>query len=227
MNRPSVTDCGRRRAASPHTSMFLRMLRARGRAAPRPGCLRTAGHGGGCGGRHGHAQSLCRRASQAAPRISQIRRERRRWCRSEGQAPSAGALNTVRSVRWQLGHRGSVRYAVARTLTATRLSLPERTSIRCRSWISWWSVTAWPKAPGEALVGRRATGVARLRTSRSISAFRDTPPPQSCQGLCKPARKKTAGFTFLWLISPTGLTCSLFDDRNLPCRIVANSGHRN
>src|SRR5215470_1554224 len=74
----------------------------------------------------------------------------------EGKSLSRQELNTVRAVVDRRGLAVPFAYAVARTITdqsivvaGTDLELAKRLN-------PWWSASAWPQAPGEALIGIRA-----------------------------------------------------------------------
>ena len=77
----------------------------------------------------------------------------------DGQELPADALATVDSVLGRGSTAVPFAYAVARTPDGRSIVVAGTDFERVRSLDNWWSVTAWPKAPYDALVGKRAVGV--------------------------------------------------------------------
>jgi putative ABC transport system permease protein len=69
------------------------------------------------------------------------------------------ALATVRSVLGTSGSAVPFAYAVARTADGRSIVVAGTDLEQVPKLDSWWSVTGWPKAQGDALVGRRAASV--------------------------------------------------------------------
>ena len=147
-----------RRAAVPHTSMFLRMLT---RAAwLRPGRAIAALL----------AMVVAAAASTAVLNLyvdvqAKLREQFRDYganivvVGNDGAALPADALQTVETT---LGGRGLAvpfAYAVARTAGGQSVVVSGTDFQQARILDKWWSVTAWPSAPEEALVGVRAQAV--------------------------------------------------------------------
>lgn len=152
------SDIVMRRAARPHTSMFLRMLmRAavlrRGRAAA--GLL---------------AMVVAAAVATAMLNLyvdvqAKLRKEFRNYganivvVAKDGQALSADAVDKI---NWLLnGHGLAVpfAYVVARTSNGQSVVVSGTDLDQVRKLNSWWSVTAWPNTPQDALVGTRAAAV--------------------------------------------------------------------
>ena len=154
----SARNLASRRAAAPHTSMFLRMLT---RAAwLRPGRAIAALL----------AMVVAAAASTAVLNLyvdvqAKLREEFRDYganivvVGNDGAALPADALQTVETT---LGGRGLAvpfAYAVARTAGGQSVVVSGTDFQQARILDKWWSVTAWPSAPEEALVGVRAQAV--------------------------------------------------------------------
>lgn len=153
-----MNQVAHRRGASPHASMFVRMLvRAavlrRGRAASALLAMVVA------------AAAATAMLNLYVDVQAKLRREFRKYGANvvvvarEGQDLPQDALATVRSV---LGNSGTVvpfGYAVARTADGHSVVVAGTDLEQVQKLNSWWSVTGWPKAPGDALVGRRAAAV--------------------------------------------------------------------
>ena len=158
MTSPSTDHVVRRRAGAPHTSMFLRMLvRAavlrRGRAASALLAMVVA------------AAVATAMLNLFVDVQAKLRREFRKYganivvVAKDQQDLSADTLSTVRST---LGHGGSAvpfAYAVARTAGGHSVVVAGTDFEQVRKLDSWWSVTGWPKASHDALVGDRAFSV--------------------------------------------------------------------
>ena len=147
-----------RRALVPHTSMFLRMLL---RAAwLRPGRALAALL----------AMIVAAAASTAILNLyvdvqAKLREQFRAYganivvVGNDGAVLPAGALRTVETT---LGGRGLAvpfAYAVARTTGGQSVVVSGTDFRQARILDKWWSVAAWPSAPGEVLVGVRAQAV--------------------------------------------------------------------
>ncbi len=91
----------------------------------------------------------------------------------DGQALSADALSTVDSA---LGGRGVAvpfAYVVARTKDGQSVVVAGTDFEQVRKLDSWWSVTAWPNGPQQALVGSRALAVVSPQSKPFDLTFHD------------------------------------------------------
>jgi putative ABC transport system permease protein len=77
----------------------------------------------------------------------------------DGQALPADALAKVRSALAGRGMAVPFAYVVARTADGQSVVVSGTDLDQVRKLDSWWSVTEWPQAPQEALVGARAAAV--------------------------------------------------------------------
>lgn len=158
MSSPAVGHVARRRAAAPHTSMFLRMLvRAavlrRGRAASALLAMVVA------------AAVATAMLNLYMDVQSKLRREFRKYganvvvvAKDLPELP-ANTLSTVSSVLGNTGIAVPFAYAVARTSDGRSVVVAGTNLEQVQKLDSWWSVTAWPKASHDALVGNRAVAV--------------------------------------------------------------------
>lgn len=158
MNSPATSEVARRRAAVPHTSMFLRML-------VRAAVLRRS--------RAAYALLAMVVAAAVATAMlnlyvdvqAKLRREFRKYganivvVAKDGQTLPGDTLTTVKSAIGS-GLAVPFAYAVARTadghsavVAGTDLEQVQKLNS------TWWSVSAWPKASHDALIGTRATSV--------------------------------------------------------------------
>jgi putative ABC transport system permease protein len=147
-----------RRASAPHTSMFLRMLwRAamlrRGRAASALLAMVVA------------AAAATAMLNLYVDVQAKLRREFRNYGANvvvvgqNGQALPADALRTVKLQLTGNDLAVPFAYVVARTSDARSVVVSGTDFEQVRKLDNWWSVSAWPKTPHEALVGARAAGV--------------------------------------------------------------------
>jgi putative ABC transport system permease protein len=147
-----------RRASKPHTSMFLRMLmRAavlrRGRAASALLAMVVAAA-------VGTAMLNLYVDVQA-----KLRKEFRNYganivvVAKDGQALPGDALDKVSSTLAGRGLAVPFAYVVARTSNGQSVVVSGTNLDQVRKLDSWWSVTAWPNASQQALVGARAAAV--------------------------------------------------------------------
>lgn len=170
MSSPAAAKIAERRAASPHTSMFLRMLwRAavlrRGRAASALLAMIVA------------AAAATAMLNLYADVQAKLRQEFRGYganvvvIAKDGQSLPGDALQTSNAAL--AGHSLAVPfgYVVARTangqsvvVSGTDLSLVQKLD-------TWWSVTAWPSAPQQALLGVRAAAVVSPRRQNFDLSF--------------------------------------------------------
>jgi putative ABC transport system permease protein len=159
VSSPDSSHVARRRATAPHTSMFLRMLvRAailrRGRAASALVAMVVA------------AAVATAMLNLYVDVQAKLRREFRNYganvvvVAKDGQSLPTDTLSTVRSVLGGSGIAVPFAYAVARTpdghsvvVAGTDLEQVQKLDS------SWWSITDWPKASHDALVGARAVSV--------------------------------------------------------------------
>ena len=159
MNTPDTGQVARRRAAAPHTSMFLRML-------VRAAVLR----------RDRAASALLAMIVAAAVATAmlnlyvdvqaKLRREFRKYganvvvVAKGGQDLPSDTLSTVGSVLDGGGLAVPFAYAVARTSDGHSVVVAGTDLEQVQKLDStWWSVTDWPKASHDALVGTRAVSV--------------------------------------------------------------------
>ncbi len=159
MNASAIGQVARRRARAPHTSMFLRMLvRAavlrRGRAASALLAMVVAAT---------VATAMLNLYVDVQAKLS---REFRKYganvavISKDGQHLPTDALSTVRSVLGGSGIAVPFAYAVARTADAHSVVVAATDLEQVQKMDStWWSVTEWPKASHDALVGTRALSV--------------------------------------------------------------------
>jgi putative ABC transport system permease protein len=147
-----------RRAAKPHTSMFLRMLM-------RAAVLR--------GGRAASALLAMVVAAAVATAMlnlyvdvqAKLRKEFRNYganvvvVAKDGQPLPVDALEKVESTLAGHGLAVPFAYVVARTSDGQSVVVSGTDLDQVRKLDSWWSVTAWPNASQDALVGARAAAV--------------------------------------------------------------------
>jgi putative ABC transport system permease protein len=171
MSSPRNSDLANRRAARPHTSMFLRMLmRAavlrRGRAASALLAMVVA------------ASVATAMLNLYVDVQAKLRKEFRNYganilvVAKDGQALPADTLDKVRAA---LGGRGLAvpfAYAVARTSDGQSVVVSGTDLDQVRKLDSWWSVTAWPNASQDALLGSRAAGVVSPQRKAFDLSFR-------------------------------------------------------
>ncbi len=152
---PTVAD---RRTASPHTSMFLRMLmRAavlrRGRAASALLAMVVA------------AAVATAMLNLYVDVQAKLRKEFRNYganvvvVATNGDVLPADALRNVESVLEGHGLAVPFAYVVARTPDGQSVVVSGTDFAQVRKLDTWWSATAWPKAPQDALVGARAAAL--------------------------------------------------------------------
>ena len=159
MSSPDIARVARRRAAAPHTSMFLRMLlRAavlrRGRAASALVAMVVA------------AAVATAMLNLYVDVQAKLRREFRKYGANvvvvarDGQGLPDDTLTTVRAVLGSGGIAVPFAYAVARTPDGRSVVVAGTDFEQAQKLNgSWWSVTAWPKASDDALVGAHAASV--------------------------------------------------------------------
>ena len=159
MSSPETSRVARRRAAAPHTSMFLRMLwRAavlrRGRAASALLAMVVA------------AAVATAMLNLYVDVQAKLRREFRKYGANvvvvarDGQSLPDDTLTTVRSALGSGGIAVPFAYAVARTPDGRSVVVAGTDFQQAQKLNgSWWSVTAWPKASHDALVGAHAAVV--------------------------------------------------------------------
>ena len=159
MNSSDAGQVARRREAAPHTSMFLRMLwRAavlkRGRAAAALLAMVVA------------AAVATAMLNLYVDVQAKLRREFRKYganvvvAAQEGQSLPADTLAVIESIAGSGSIAVPFGYAVARTNDGHSIVVAGADLEQVQKLDgSWWSVTGWPKAPHDALVGARAVGV--------------------------------------------------------------------
>jgi putative ABC transport system permease protein len=154
----AANEVYQRRAPVPHTSMFLRMLvRAavlrRGRAASALLAMVVA------------AAVATAMLNLYVDVQAKLRGEFRKYganvvvVAKDGQELPANTLQTAASILGSNGLAVPFAYAVARTGDGHSVVVAGTDLQRVRQLNSWWSVSAWPQAPHDALVGKRALGV--------------------------------------------------------------------
>jgi putative ABC transport system permease protein len=155
---PRSVGVGERRSAVPHTSMFLRMLvRAavlrRGRAASALLAMTVA------------AAVATAMMNLYVDVQAKLRKEFRSYGANvvvvgrDGASLPSDAIGKVEAI---LGGRGLAvpfAYVVARTANGQSVVVAGTDFERVQKLDRWWSVSAWPSGPGEALVGMRALPV--------------------------------------------------------------------
>jgi putative ABC transport system permease protein len=158
MSVPRNPDLVERRSGKPHTSMFLRMLmRAavlrRGRAASALLAMVVA------------AAVATAMLNLYVDVQAKLRKEFRNYGANivvvtrDGQALPADALTTVDSALAGHGLAVPFAYVVARTSDGQSVVVAGTNLDQVRKLDSWWSVTAWPNEPQDALLGARAAAV--------------------------------------------------------------------
>jgi len=96
---------------------------------------------------------------------AKLRREFRKYganvvvVAKEGEDLPKDGLSTVRSILGNAGIAVPFAYAVARTSDGHSVVVAGTDLDQVQKLDSWWSVTGWPKAQRDALIGRRAAGV--------------------------------------------------------------------
>jgi putative ABC transport system permease protein len=152
------TNVADRRAQHPHTSMFLRMLvRAavlrRGRAASALLAMVVAA---------AVATAMLNLYSDVQ---AKLRKEFRNYGANivvVGKGGGSLPADSFAKIDSALGGRGLAvpfAYVVARTTNGQSVVVAGTDLERVRKLDSWWSVSAWPSAPCDALVGTRAAAV--------------------------------------------------------------------
>ncbi|HLB87322.1 MAG TPA: FtsX-like permease family protein [Terriglobales bacterium] len=147
-----------RRGAAPHTSMFLRMLvRAavlrRGRAASALLAMVVA------------AAVATAMLNLYVDVQAKLRKEFRNYganvvvVAKDGQALPADALRIAESTLAGRSLAAPFAYVVARTSDGKSVVVSGTDFDQVRKLDRWWSVTAWPRAPQDALIGVRAAVV--------------------------------------------------------------------
>jgi putative ABC transport system permease protein len=159
VNAPDTSQVARRRAAAPHPSMFMRML-------VRAAVLRR--------GRASSAVLAMVVAAAVATAMlnlfvdvqAKLRREFRKYganivvLAKNGQSLPADTLPKVGSVLGNNGIAVPFAYAVARTADGHSVVVAGTDLGQVQKLDStWWSVTGWPKASHDAMVGARAVSV--------------------------------------------------------------------
>jgi putative ABC transport system permease protein len=152
------SDVGKRRAGKPHTSMFLRMLmRAavlrRGRAASALLAMVVA------------AAVATTMLNLYVDVQAKLRKEFRNYganvvmvAKGDQELP-ADAIDKVNAILGGRGFAVPFAYVVARTSNGQSVVVSGTNFEHVRKLDSWWSVTAWPAKPQDALIGTRAAAV--------------------------------------------------------------------
>src|SRR5690242_9754208 len=157
-NGPTSQSVAARRAHAPHASMFLRMLvRAavlrRGRAASALLAMVVA------------AAVATAMMNLYVDVQAKLRKEFRSYGANvvvvgkEGASLPADALDKVENVLAGRGMAVPFAYVVARTPNGQSVVVAGTDFERVQKLDRWWSVSAWPSGPQEALVGMRALPV--------------------------------------------------------------------
>jgi putative ABC transport system permease protein len=154
----SSAELARSRANAPHTSMFLRMLlRAavlrRGRAASALLAMIVA------------AAAATAMLNLYVDVQAKLRKEFRNYganiviVSKDGQALPADVLQKVESELAGRGLAVPFAYVVAQTANGQSVVVSGIHFEQVQKLDSWWSVSAWPRATNEALIGTRAAAV--------------------------------------------------------------------
>jgi putative ABC transport system permease protein len=155
MSSPAASAVAARRSRGPHTSMFLRMLwRAavlrRGRAASALLAMVVA------------AAAATAMLNLYVDVQAKLRQEFRGYganvvaVAKDGQTLPADALQTVNAALAGHGVAVPFAYVVARTAGGHSVVVAGTDFEPVQKLDKWWSVTAWPSQPGQALLGVRA-----------------------------------------------------------------------
>jgi putative ABC transport system permease protein len=158
VSEPRNPDLIERRSGKPHTSMFLRMLmRAavlrRGRAASALLAMVVA------------AAVATAMLNLYVDVQAKLRKEFRNYganivvVTKDGQALPSDAFDKVESALDGHGLAVPFAYVVARTSDGQSVVIGGTNLDQVRKLDSWWSVTAWPNKPQDALLGARAAAV--------------------------------------------------------------------
>jgi len=158
MSSHPMPELSKRRAGVPHNSMFLRMLvRAavlrRGRAASALLAMVVA------------AAVATAMLTLYVDVQAKLRKEFRNYGANvvvvarEGQSLPNDAMQSVQSALGGHGLAVPFAYVVARTSDGQSVVVSGTDFEKVRKLDSWWSVTAWPNAAQDALVGARAAAV--------------------------------------------------------------------
>src|SRR6202035_1305101 len=158
MSLQAKSDLINRRAGKPHTSMFLRMLiRAavlrRGRAVSALLAMVVA------------AAVATAMLNLYVDVQAKLRREFRKYGANvvvvarDGHELPADALAKTQAALGPGGMALPIAYGVARTADGHSVVVAGTDLEEAQKLDSWWSVTEWPKAAGDALVGSRAAGI--------------------------------------------------------------------
>jgi len=170
MQPPGTQDLAARRARKPHTSMFVRMmLRAamlrRGRAASALLAMVVA------------AAVATAMLNLYVDVQAKLRKEFRNYganvvvvSRDNGALP-ADALPAVESTLAGRGLAVPFAYVVARTTDGQSVVVAGTDFDRVKQLNRWWSVTAWPQATHDALIGVRAAAVVSPQGKRFDLSF--------------------------------------------------------
>jgi putative ABC transport system permease protein len=158
VSSPGHSDLANHRAAKPHTSMFLRMLMRA--AALRRGCAASA------------LLAMVVAAAVATAMLNlyvdvqaKLRKEFRNYGANivvvarDGEALPTDALDKVESALTGHGLAVPFAYVVARTSDGQSVVVSGTDFDQVRKLDSWWSVTTWPNASQDALLGTRAAAV--------------------------------------------------------------------
>jgi len=158
MSLASLPEVSQRRAGSPHSDMFLRMLvraaiRGRGHAASAVLAMVVAA---------AVATSLLNLSVDVD---SKLRKEFRSYganvvvvAKPDRELPP-GTLDVVNSALGNHGLAVPFAYAVARTSSGQLVVVSGTDFDQVRQLNAWWRVSTWPVNPGEVLVGERAAAV--------------------------------------------------------------------
>jgi putative ABC transport system permease protein len=169
-NSNSAREVAERRAHSPHTSMFARMLL-------RAALLR----------RRRAASALLAMIVAAAVATAmmnlyvdvqaKLRGEFRNYgsnvviVAKDGQSLPTDALSKVESVLGAKTLAVPFSYAVARTKAGQSVVVVGTDFARARELNHWWKVSRWPRAQNEVLVGMRAAPIVNLTAGASLQPF--------------------------------------------------------
>ena len=122
----------------------------------------------------------------------------------DGASLPADALARVDSVVAGRGIAAPFALIVARTSTGQSIAVAGADFDRVRQLDRWWSVSNWPSASQQALIGVRAQPTVAPKNQPFDLSFQGRPFISLPPAPFKPERRKTAAFIFRWRTSWPG-----------------------